>query len=219
MAKDKGAAEKGRIKVEIIRFELEGNDASLQEGLRSVAAALTRINGAPPRALPTRNAAALTVDRDAGNQPDDDEEHDITADESGAEAATAATTRSRKAPSAPRSPEILENVDFTSGSTPLKDFLSRAGIDDEDSHYKRYLAVAYWFKRHASTAEVTMDHVYTAFRFMQWTDAPTDAGSPLRDMKSRKNMKWMGKGEARGAYKINHIGENVVEEWLKNAQS
>lgn len=112
----------------------------------------------------------------------------------------------------PRSPEIID-VDFVNNETPLKQFLARARVTEATPVQRRYLAIAHWFKNHAGTPEVTMDHAHTAFRHMGW-NTPADASQPLRDMKQKQ--KWMGKGEAKGAYKINHIGENVVNEMLRD---
>lgn len=50
MARDK-IAEKGKVRFKYVEFELDANDATLQESLRNIATAIMRGNGAPQRPL------------------------------------------------------------------------------------------------------------------------------------------------------------------------
>jgi len=104
-------------------------------------------------------------------------------------------------------PQVIE-VDFTSGETPLKAFLEQKSPDGD---IKRYLAIAYWFRHQRDTNEISMDHAYTAYRHMGWSDWPKDVSSPFRTMK-KKEYGYMRAGSNRGLYAINHIGEGVVEQ-------
>jgi len=63
-------------------------------------------------------------------------------------------------------------------------------------------------KANLSLDEVTMDHIYTAYRHMGWT-SPKDVSSPLRSMKTQNS--WFSKGKEKGAYAINHVGIDVAE--------
>ena len=107
---------------------------------------------------------------------------------------------------APRQPVPLD-LDLSSGDMSLKTFLEGKNLDTD---IKRYLAIAYWFKHHRNTTAITMDHAYTAYRFVDlgW-NVPKDASGPFRAMK-QKRYGWMGAGAEKGSYAINHIGENEV---------
>ena len=101
-------------------------------------------------------------------------------------------------------PQTLD-LDLTTGDTPLKAFLEQKKPVGDN---KRYLTIAYWLKKNLGINEIDMNHAYTCYRFVGW-NVPADAGSPLRVMKKQG---WMTKGSGKGAYAINHIGENVVIE-------
>ena len=79
-----------------------------------------------------------------------------------------------------------------------------------DGDIKRYLVITYWLKKYRNIEEVTMDHAYTCYRHMGtgW-QVPGDAAAPFRAMKG-KHYGWMKAGSAKGAYVINHLGENEV---------
>jgi hypothetical protein len=96
---------------------------------------------------------------------------------------------------------------LTSGGIPLKGFIEQKKPDGD---IKRYLAIAYWLKKYRTINEVNMDHAYTCYRYLGW-QVPADASAPLRAMKSTR-YGWMTAGSIRGAYVINHIAENQVEQ-------
>jgi hypothetical protein len=76
------------------------------------------------------------------------------------------------------------------------------------------MAIAYWFKTYRQTPEVNPDHIYTAYKAMNWTTIPKDVGSPLRALKKDGSFE---KGSGKQAYAINHIGEAKVEDMLNKA--
>jgi hypothetical protein len=65
-------------------------------------------------------------------------------------------------------------------------------------------------KKYRNINEVNMDHAYTCYRYLGW-QVPADVSAPLRAMKTIR-YGWMTAGSIRGAYVINHIGENQVEQ-------
>ncbi len=114
------------------------------------------------------------------------------------------TTTERTARRSFKSPEIVKDLDLLTGKATLKDFLTQKGVGDNDT--KRCLAIAVWLKENRNITEITADHVYTCYRHMGWT-TQNDVLGPIRRLKMDGAF---SKGEARGTYAINHIGENRV---------
>lgn len=202
MRRETRAAPGGKMTVFVL--QMEGDDSTLQEGFRSISTAL---NGILAHRLPTRVVAASAS---PALLPTEDNEHALDSEpvvdsiENKSNGAQAARRRLR-------SPQVLD-LDLTAGDMPLKRFLEpheSVGVK------KQYLLAAYWLKTYRSLADVTADHIHTCFKHMQWA-TPRSASQPLRDMKSRDQ--WFHKGEGRGTYTLNHVGENIVQELLKGIE-
>lgn len=189
-------------KLTVMVFQLEGADGTLQEGLRDISEALRNVlaHRTGTRTLPASTAAQLAAPVDNLESPADEDAAATT------EATTGATTQTRVRGF--RSPQIVD-IDLKSGDEPLEAFLS---AHDPQEVKTRYLLVAYWLKKHRQLEEVTPDHIHTCFRHMGW-ETPRHAAQPLRDMKSKDQ--WFHKGQARGAYQLNHVGENAADRILK----
>ena len=107
--------------------------------------------------------------------------------------------------SVPKAPVFLSNVDLTASKVPLEDFVKEKDASDM---FSRYIVVIFWFKEYLSIEEVTIDHIFTAFKHLGWQSLmPGDPAQPFREIKFRKN--WLDKG-SKGAYKINWNGINYV---------
>jgi hypothetical protein len=196
--KDSSGPDQGRVKFRVIEFEVDGANSTLVEGIRNLAATITRGNAGNGRAVhqePKIAAGAL-----AAPSPEVVED----GEEDGAAFPAAATPRVR-AKRTVSSPEILD-LDLSSGDMPLKKFFEQK---NPDSDAKRYLVIAYWFKHYGSAQNVTLHHIHTAYRHLK-LNTPKDPGQPLRDLKSKNQ--WLNKAEGKGTYTINHIGENTVNE-------
>jgi hypothetical protein len=207
MRKDDKARDdsKGRVKFRFVEFELEGSNPTLQESLRNIAAAITRGNA--PTSVRTIDTKSVAVIAEDGGSADTGELNDSEVVELGTgEVGTSHNgTDSKPArPSSPRTPKILD-IDLNAGAVPLKDFCE---ANNPKTDMNKYLVIAAWFNQHGSTSEVTMDHLHTAYRHMDW-HTPADASAPLRVMKTKK-YGYFGRGKARGSYAINHVGENAV---------
>jgi hypothetical protein len=98
-------------------------------------------------------------------------------------------------------PDILD-LDLASG-TPLAEFAAK---HKAESHLKRFLVAAAWYKLHRSIDAVTPAHIYTAYRHLKWPTNVPDFAQPLRDLKAKK---YFGQSE-KGSYEINHIGLQEV---------
>jgi hypothetical protein len=194
-------------------FEMDGATETLADGLRSLASALTQTSAASRHARtlsPARQATPATeasVPQEELPFSDDVNIEQTPGDETPREPAEASLNdldRARRRP-APRTPQILSDVDLTSGPVPLKQFVEQKSPKEL---LEKYTVIAAWFKTHRKLDDVTADHIYTCFKFLEWP-SPDDVGQPLRDLKSKK--KWFDKGAGKGAYKINFIGINSVD--------
>lgn len=199
MAKRKPHDDSSSSKMTVMFFQLEGSDATLQEGFRTITSALSQALPQSQSAIPGRiSPPRLSGPRDDACEPETDvfEVPSVTTPTS-----NGSRKRSLKSP-------IVLDLDLTSGETPLAEFLNDHPTQRTS---KRYLMIAYWFKHHRTIEEVSADHIHTAFRHMSW-QTPKDAIQPIRDMKCK--MQWFHKGETKGHYKINHVGENEVQKLL-----
>jgi hypothetical protein len=197
--------DKAKIKMTVIHFETESDNATLQENIRAITQTLTRALASPQRAYtPAHLPSANGVDTKPNVGVDD--EPDVLDVEVMPSSPTSPSSKKRGGARSSRTPQPIE-LELTSGDMPLKGFIEQKKPDGD---IKRYLAIVYWLKKYRNINEVNMDHAYTCYRYLGW-QVPADASAPLRAMKSTR-YGWMTAGSIRGAYVINHIGENQVEQ-------
>jgi hypothetical protein len=110
-----------------------------------------------------------------------------------------------------RSPKIVETIDLEAGDMPFSEFVEHT---DPQTQMEKVLVAVAWYKEYGGIPEATVDHVYTCFKLMNWTDMPKDFGVPLSDLQRKKGF--LSKG-ARGAWKLNHIGDNEVQKMKERA--
>lgn len=195
--------DKGKVRMTVIHFETESDNATLQANIHAIAQTLSRALAPPVKFIPP---AQLAPGNGNGGSPD---EMTVDSEDEAIDVDFTPTTSKNKGKSSgnaakPRSPTVLE-LDLTSGDLPLQTFFDEKKPEGEN---KKYLTIAYWFKENRNMPEVTMDHIHTAYRFLK-LNTPKDASKPLRNLKGQG---WMAKGKDTGAYAINHIGENEVND-------
>lgn len=201
--------DKGKVKMTVIQFETESDNATLQENIRAITNTLaralapqTRVVQAPPQ-IANGNSNSTTEDSKQTEQASLFENDTDAIDADVIPVTTKPKAKNNSARKYP-TPEILD-IDLESGNVSLKAFIEQKKPSNES---KRYLAIAYWLKNNRGINEITKDHIYTCYRFLHW-NVPKDTSQPLRLMKTQG---WMNKGQESGAYSINHVGENVVNE-------
>jgi len=204
MAKDKKPETAPKpSKMTVMLFQLEGSDETLQEGFRTINNAIDKLANPVVRVLPPSAAKALASARngdEAESQVLDAEFEEASNDPSDSPASPEKVAKSKSSgASTPRQPKVLD-LDLKAGSTPLREYLDQKKPSTDN---RKYLLIAAWMKANLNLDEVTIDHIYTAYRHMGWT-SQKDVGAPLRSMKSQNG--WFGKGKEKGAYAINHIG-------------
>jgi hypothetical protein len=196
--------ERAKIKMTVIHFETESDSTTLQENVRAIAQTLNRALTSPQRTITTASQNSSVNDQTLDQALEIDPESRVDQDDF---TSSATSSKKKNANRQYRTPQPVE-LDLTSGELPLKNFLDQK---QPDTDIKKYLTITHWLKQHRNIQEVTMDHVYTCYRHMGtgW-QVPADAGAPLRAMKG-KQYAWMKTGTAKGAYIINHLGENEVQ--------
>lgn len=202
------SSDKGKVKVRVIEFEMEGSNQTLRDSIQNIVGAIGRTPQVVRIAGPAAGQASTATVNDAtvaGSEEIvlDDE---FVPTEPGSDTTAQRSTRPRRAARV-KSPKPV-SADLRSGPMPLKTFLAKSPPAIE----KRYTLIAYWFKKYQNVKEVTADHIYTAFLEMGWTNLPKDAGQPLRSLKTTG---WFDKGTGGGAYEINHIGEGKAIDLVK----
>jgi hypothetical protein len=202
--------DKAKIKMTVIQFETESENATLQENVRAITNTLIRALAPQPRGIQAPPPLPNGSGNNATNNGKHPEQGSLFDDTDNADAIDGELTPAASKPKAKSHsrqlpvPQPLE-LDLTSGDMPLKVFLEQKKPVGDN---KRYLVIAYWLKKNLNINQIDMNHAYTCYRFIGW-NVPADASSPLRVMKKQG---WMTKGSNKGAYSINHIGENVVIE-------
>lgn len=202
----------GKMKVRIIEFELEGSDISLQESLKSITAALSRptIVTAPrqqQRLGATRSVAEVVVEpsEDVDDVEEIEQEEQLTA------FAPPAPKRPRKPPKM-AAPSLVD-IRFDDEKLTFAEFVEQK---DPKNDMQKYLCAAFWLKTYKSINEVSIDHMYTAYKVMGWA-LPTNPVQPMRELAATRDKRF-SKGAEKGHYAINHVGEGFVTTKMSNGQ-
>ena len=82
----------------------------------------------------------------------------------------------------PKTPTLLSSLDLTPATVSLQDF---AKAKNPTSVNDKYIVVATWFKEQLKTDEINIDHIFTAFRTLDW-QTPDDLAAPFRTLKHSK---------------------------------
>ncbi|MBN3791800.1 hypothetical protein [Burkholderia sp. Ac-20353] len=206
----------GKMKVRIIEFELEGSDMSLQESLKSITAALSR---APVVAAPrpqqrlgtTRSVAEVVMD-DSGEPSDDlDQVDEIEQEEEPTISVPPAPKKQRKPPKM-AAPSLVD-IRFDDEKPTFAEFVEQK---EPKNDMQKYLCAAFWLKTHKKVSEVSIDHMYTAYKVMGWA-LPTNPVQPMRELAATRDKRF-SKGAEKGHYAINHVGEGFVTTKMGNGQ-
>lgn len=195
-----------KVKFRVFEFEMDGSDDSIQDTMKTLAAALTRGgHGAAPvaRRMKSEAPASLpgTAEVEAEEEYDGEEEAEV-------EDVVAKAPAAQKKPKKVQTYEILDDIRFDETKVTLVDFVAQYNLK---SDLKRYLAIALWFKDYLKLSEINVRHWYTAFKYLKWS-MPDVPAQPIRDLRANKTL---SKGTAVGHSFINHIGEKDLEPLLK----
>lgn len=192
----------------VMLFQYEGSDETLQEGFRTINNAIDKMANSVVRILPPPAAKGLTTSKD-GLEPDQDvvdAEFEHAADDAVSTPSASQPKRKERGGNSrtPPQPKVLD-LDLKAGAIPLRDYLEQR---KPANHSRKCLLIAAWMKNNLNLNEIGINHIYTAYRHMNWV-SPRDVGAPLRSMKSQNG--WFAKGSIGGTYAINHVGLDQAE--------
>jgi hypothetical protein len=190
-------------KMTVMLFQLEGSDETLQEGFRTINTAIDRLANPVVRVIASSQTKGLPASSNVEDKGAEVFEAEVV-EEGETEEVQVERPKTARAPRVPRQPKVLE-LDFKVGTVPLRTYLEQK---NPPSHSRKCLLIAAWLKANLSIDDITMDHIYTAYRHMGWT-SPKDITSPVRGMKKQNG--WFNKGKEEGSYAINHIGIDVAD--------
>jgi hypothetical protein len=205
---------KGKIKFRymdserVVGFSVEniaGDDVT--DGLHSIANALAGRTLPRPGQTPKRELAVAPPEVEVETaEPEEVEE----IAEGGAEVDTSDGdgngSEPRRRRPAPRAPKFLSELNLTTASVSLADFVKEKNPDGD---MDKYAVIAAWFKEHFDTQEINIDHIFTAYKTLGWqAQLPPDPSQTFRNLKNNKN--WFDSGTKRGDYKINWNGSDAV---------
>jgi hypothetical protein len=205
-----GSSERGKVKVRFFEIEMDGETDALQESLRALTSAINK----PVSQGNSRQFIAGPVKmRVLTPSTEDAEDEVIEADEEQTEASeefavTSAKPARQRAKRTPPTPQILENPGFDEGDPTWATFAESKPFDTD---VLRVTAVAVWFKRVKKIDSVTIDHAYTAFKFVDWP-TPDDIGQAFRNAKRQKS--WFGT-DGDGNWTVNIVGINAIDKLKK----
>jgi hypothetical protein len=206
---------KGRIKFRYtdqdrtLDFSMENVEGeSVTEGLRSLANALAgrTIVGEGARnvsrARPELVAPAVVAEEEVGTQVEQPGEEELEIADGDTEIEGTKPKRVAK----PKAPKLLSNLKLTDAKVPLAEFMKQKGpVDMMD----KYGVVAVWLKENFEITEISIDHIFTAFKHLGIdSQLPTDVAKPLNNL--AYNRKWFDRGKAKSTFKINWVGESEV---------
>lgn len=198
MAKNNSNKTSSPSRIRFVMVEAELGDGDIGQITQAIQNALRGPATAPVRRIASTTISANGTATDAGLEL---EMEDIDEAEVEDVSEHHAPTKVRSPRKTPPTPDVIE-IDMKS-DVPLAAF---AKGKDSKSQHKKYLIAAAWLKEHRNIDAVTPSHIYTCFRFMEWSTNIPDFGQPLRDLKAKKYFSRNEKNE----YLINHLGLDYV---------
>lgn len=206
---------KGKIKFRymdserVVDFSVENMAGdSVTEGLHSIATALAG-RSLPPvaRRNPKGALGAAPAEAEAEvetleHESPEEELVDAGEEETEEEPGTPKPKRVVKV----KAPKLLSTPKLTDAQVPLADFMK---AKNPSAMMDKYAVVAVWLKDQFQVTELTIDHIFSAFKYLGIeSQLPTDVSKPLKNLTYVR--KWFDKGETENAFVINWVGESEV---------
>lgn len=184
-------------RVRFIMLEADINDGDLAQITQAIQNALRpaqpapRLIHAPPAASP---ADSLPID----------EFEDVQVD---AEEVSLPRASKPRKPRVAKTPTVLDDIDLESEPS-LKDFVAQYELT---TAVDKYLVIALWFREARDIASVSVDHVYTCFRALNWSTKSNDFAKPLRNLRDEQAMR----GGSKDGFSLTLVGAGKIEEKKK----
>lgn len=201
----KSPSSNSRVKVRVFEFEMDGSDDSIQDTMKTLAAAFSKGGtGSVPIARRLKSDNPATQQAADSTDSSEELESDLEDDDNVVEDVVARTPSQPKKPRKVKTYDVLDDIRFDVVEPNLSDFVARLSPKND---LKKYLVIALWYKEHLKLPEINIRHWYTAFKYLKWA-LPDDPDGPIRNLRS---MKKLSKGKEIGHSFINHIGEKDLD--------
>lgn len=189
----------GTSHVRFVLFDAEVPNGEMGSLMQTIQNALRA-----PMPVPTVQRIAVSprtaAEASSGVEPGAEEGEETVFEDT--EVAPAGMRQSRPRRTVTRTPKVID-IDMES-EVSLATF---ARDKDVGSQIKKYMVIAAWLKEHRGVDAVTEDHIYTAFKWMDWSTNIPNFAQPLRDLKAKHQ--YFEKSDK--GYEINHIGLAFVK--------
>lgn len=210
MAKD----DQADIEMTVIHFKTRSSNKTLEENVRAIANTLTRALAPPVRVITVPAPAQISGANGNGIAPtaeivDTPEDYIDAAEDSKA----AKQPKAKGARKAPPTPNVLNDLGLDDAEVSFKDFVKQKDVSNQ---VRKYLVTAAWFRKFKGVNEITPDHIFTCFQYMDWK-YPNDMGKPFRNMKDTKS--YFDNGEKPNHWAITIIGLNKVDQMKPRADA
>ncbi|MBE9169932.1 hypothetical protein IQ238_21220 [Pleurocapsales cyanobacterium LEGE 06147] len=191
---------RGRIRV--FFAEVEGDDATIQEGLQAINVAANKIfQSSPTKIVKVLPASAIPLDEDKLLEELDSE------DEDGELTTSSVSTNSKLKKSSYKPPimSIMKDLNLRpEGKLSFRDFYAQKKPTTQE---QAITVAVYYLKRVLELDKVTPEHVFTCFKNVE-RKTPKNMPQTIRDTAKRRG--WVDTSE-RCNIKITNHGENLVE--------
>jgi hypothetical protein len=213
----------GKAKVSIFFAQVEGGDGTIQDGLRTLAAALGRVTQPPPvmrqlRALPPApNKGDEAVQQrtlfDEQEPPTDEQEQFMDEQPDAEDLAAPAVTRQKESrPKKPTSYTLLGDLNLRPADKPsLKDFFAEKKPGDHMAQVAVFLS---YLTRTLGVTDVWYNHLYTCFQHVG-KKVPLDLPATVRN--AAKKRGWIDQSDGK-RLRLTTAGENYVDHDLPGTE-
>jgi hypothetical protein len=183
----------GTSRIKFIMFDAEIADDQIQSVMQAITSSLRVPAGAPT----LRRIIAPAAPVNGNGSIEEPAEVDVI-DEGAEDGDALDVTPAAQKKKTPRKPGPKPNIiPIDIDSEPPLSMLGKF-----KSHHKAYLAIAAWLHDHRATPVISVDHVYTCYRHINWPINLSDFAKPFRELKFRQ---FFTQPES-GKYAINQLG-------------
>jgi hypothetical protein len=208
---DDAGADKGKIR--LLYAEVEGNNQSLQDALKTMVTAMNR----PAQLITVASRIAPNSPAGLGTQADQTASENQVAAETLDEGSSAESndtppvlTRKRGGPKTDRNAgiKLVPDIDFVpDGKQALKKFIAEK---EPKSDMEQVLVLVYYMQQTLALPAISAGHILTAFKHVG-KPVPVDLRGTIRNMKNQKA--WVNFTDLE-AIRVTTQGDNVVEHEL-----
>ena len=207
----KNTPKEEKAKLRIFFGEIEGDNQTIREGLKSIASAVNRTfsnDVKTVRVITVNGQDSLTAEEVEQVLDEETEAYQDEVQESDRPNPTSKPRKPRKAPSYSHVKEL--NL-MPQGQEAFTDFFQRKAPADSQ---EAVTVTVFWLRTIAELEGIGINHIYTCFKEAKYS-VPTDIAGVCRNTASRKG--WLDTSDT-ADIKVTTQGENLVEHKLPSGK-